>query len=139
MRHRQFKTQFFIFLGGALGACLRLFLSMLDSPLYDRLPLTISFLHTADILSCALIGILYCLIVHSLIRGPYLRAFLQTGFLGGLSSFSVLAVFLAREHSYILSVLIIALELIFFVILCAISFAITLSILRLIAYKKVRG
>lgn len=130
------KTQALIFIGGALGVSLRLLISIIDYPLKESLPDTLRFLHGADILSCSLIGIFLSLTTHDLIKNTQAKAFLQTGFLGGLSSFSVLAVFLVKDESFVLSTLTIVCELFFFITVTAISYAITQSILKLISNKK---
>ena len=130
------KTQALIFIGGALGVSLRLFITILDYPLKEALPETLRFLHAADILSCALIGILLSITTNNVIHNLNTKTFLQTGFLGGLSSFSVLAVFLAKEESFLLSSLTIMWELFFFITITAVFYATTQSLFKLIIKKE---
>lgn len=77
-------TVFFIFIGGALGAIIRELLMINVPSLSDSFPMDI---FVANILAAFLLGITAALFQHKRIN-QYANAFIATGVMGGLSTFS---------------------------------------------------
>lgn len=75
----------FVALGGGIGAVTRFALSAWLSPEPGKFPVAT---FTANILGCALMGLLYVLIVDKQILPLAWRAPLMVGFLGALTTFS---------------------------------------------------
>lgn len=75
---------FFIFFGGALGAIIRELLMINVPTLSDSFPMDI---FVANILASFLLGITAALFQHKRIS-QYVNAFVATGVMGGLSTFS---------------------------------------------------
>lgn len=122
-----------VFIGGGLGALTRYILTLFtDGYLKDLSPsMTIAFLHTADILSAILIGIFIFMCEHYEITNAKILALIKTGFLGGLSSFSILTIIYADTQNYALSFLAIVLEITIFIIITIISYYLIKSIYNL--------
>lgn len=81
-----FTIYLFIALGGALGACLRFFLSQ-QALIWFGKSFPFGTL-LVNILGSALIGFLYTLISHGYVQPTPWKTFLGIGFLGALTTFS---------------------------------------------------
>lgn len=120
-----FMSSLCIFIGGGLGATLRFLLSFLNKDFNNLLPLTLNFMHLADIISCSLIGIITAIMLFKKPPFNHFYDFISTGFLGGLSSFSVLTVFLAHREDYLNSFIFVIFELLLYIVISAFFFVST--------------
>lgn len=76
-----------IFFGGGFG-CLIRYLSNLDG-YHPFMP--------ANIAACVIVGVVYCLTRYKILLNEYVQAFVNVGFLGGLSTFTPIATFALIE------------------------------------------
>lgn len=82
IRKLEHSDWFLTFVGGGIGAALRFYL--------ESISFSVANLSLANILGCFFMGILIGLSVFKLIDNNWYKPLLQTGFLGGFTSFSAL-------------------------------------------------
>ncbi|WP_017446269.1 fluoride efflux transporter CrcB [Gayadomonas joobiniege] len=107
-----FGIYLFIAMGGALGACLRFFLSQ-QALIWFGKSFPFGTL-LVNVLGSALIGFLYTLISQGYIQATPWRTFLGIGFLGALTTFSTFSmdtVLLIQQEAWLKAFLNIALNL----------------------------
>mgnify|MGYP005769377519 CR=1 FL=1 len=102
-----------VFLGGAIGSVLRYLISLLSKK-YFLTPVIGTFF--VNIIGCFIIGLVFGLVLKSNVFPNFVRLFIISGFLGGLTTFSSfnLEIFeLIKEGKIFLSLAYLLLSLIF--------------------------
>lgn len=102
-----------VFLGGAIGSILRYLISLLSKK-YFLTPVIGTFF--VNIIGCFIIGLVFGLVLKSNVFPNFVRLFIISGFLGGLTTFSSfnLEIFeLIKEGKIFLSLAYLLLSLIF--------------------------
>lgn len=103
----------YVFLGGAIGSVLRYLISLLSKK-YFLTPVIGTFF--VNIIGCFIIGLVFGLVLKSNVFPNFVRLFIISGFLGGLTTFSSfnLEIFeLIKEGKIFLSLAYLLLSLIF--------------------------
>lgn len=98
----------YTFIGGALGSLTRFLLDTNNFILFNHLSLS-------NIISCSLVGVIFALDFKGK-NSTFCKSFIQTGFLGGLSSFTILSS-LSSTHSNIYALIFLFCSLILFIII----------------------